>query len=89
MLHRQPTLEEIDAALAKAEAMPPEEHFAGMVRRGIINWQGKVTRLCGGDVEPEPEALEYLAQRTAMNGAPPVSLAKDASPPANGKSNKR
>jgi len=68
VLHRQPTYDEMLAALVASE-LPPEEGFARMVRRGIINWEGKVTRLCGGDVEPEPEAIEYLAQQKAKNGS--------------------
>jgi hypothetical protein len=33
----------------------PREHFARLVRKGFINSHGEVTRLLGGDAEPEPE----------------------------------
>ena len=61
MLHKQPTIEEMRAAL-EATRLPPKEHFAQMVRDGIINRKGQVTRLVGGDAEPEigaqrPEAV--------------------------------
>jgi hypothetical protein len=34
----------------------PREHFARLVRIGWINRLGEVTRLLGGDVEPEPDS---------------------------------
>lgn len=34
----------------------PEEHFQRLVRRGFINARGQVTKLLGGDADPEPEA---------------------------------
>jgi hypothetical protein len=34
----------------------PQEHFARLVRLGWINRQGEVTRLLGGDAEPEPDS---------------------------------
>lgn len=55
MLHRQPTIEEVRAAL-EATRLPPGEGFDRMVRDGIINKEGKLTRLVGGEAEPEPGA---------------------------------
>ena len=31
----------------------PQEHFDRLVRRGWINSRGEVTRILGGDAEPE------------------------------------
>ncbi|HTU24656.1 MAG TPA: hypothetical protein VMF30_04625 [Pirellulales bacterium] len=55
MLHRQPTVEEMQSAL-EATRLSPAEHFAQMVRDGIIDNEGRVTKLVGGDAEPEPGA---------------------------------
>jgi hypothetical protein len=52
---RQPTIEEMRAAL-EATRLPPKEHFARMVADGLINAQGQLTKLFGGDAEPEPGA---------------------------------
>ena len=52
---RQPTIEEMRAAL-EATRLPPNEHFARMVADGLINAQGQLTKLFGGDAEPEPGA---------------------------------
>ena len=37
--------------------MTPLEHFRRMVASGVINARGEVTRLIGGDAEPEPGPL--------------------------------
>lgn len=55
MLHRQPTIEELKAALEATE-LPPLEGFERMIRHGIINREGRLTKLCGGEAEPEPGA---------------------------------
>jgi hypothetical protein len=34
--------------------MTPHEHFTWMVRKGLINARGEVTKLIGGSAEPEP-----------------------------------
>ena len=34
----------------------PKEHFARLVRLGWINREGEVTRLLGGDAEPEADS---------------------------------
>jgi hypothetical protein len=66
MLHRQPTIEEMRAALVATE-LPPKEHFAQMVRDGIINARGQVTKLVGGSADPEPGA-KRPAPLTSANG---------------------
>lgn len=48
----RPTTEEMRAALAATD-LPPKEYFERMVAIGLINSQGKLTRLYGGDSEPE------------------------------------
>lgn len=55
MIHRQPTIAEMWAAF-EASRLPPEEDFERMVRNGLINREGRVTKLCGGEAEPEPGA---------------------------------
>lgn len=52
-----PTSEELAREAREALARSnetPEEHFARLVRRGWINSKGEVTRIFGGDAEPEP-----------------------------------
>jgi hypothetical protein len=68
MLHRQPTIEEMRKALEEAARIPPEQYFRDMVLRGLIDSEGRLTRLYGGDAEPEPEALEYLKTHESENG---------------------
>lgn len=68
MLHRQPTYDEMMAAL-KASELPPLEGFYQMVRWGIINRQGRVTKLYGGEGELEPEAIEYLEEKRKLREA--------------------
>lgn len=59
-LHLQPSYEELRAA-REAMKVPPVERFQRMIRRGLINSEGRLTRLFGGEAEPEsPE-----------NGGPP------------------
>ncbi len=45
---------ELSVARSKAPESP-EQHFARLIRAGFINARGEVTRLLGGDAEPEPE----------------------------------
>jgi hypothetical protein len=66
MLHRQPTIEEMRAAL-EATRLPPKEHFARMVQDGLINAKGQLTKLFGGEAEPEPGA-EPPGRKLAKNG---------------------
>lgn len=49
---KQPTLDEMLAALEATE-LPPKEEFDRMVSIGLINSQGKLTKLYGGTAEPE------------------------------------
>jgi hypothetical protein len=44
---RQPTIEEMRAAL-EATRLPPKDGFDRMVAEGLINAQGQLTRLYGG-----------------------------------------
>jgi hypothetical protein len=48
----------------------PEERFQRLVRLGWINARGQVTRLLGGEAEPEPgqPSLEEGAADGAANG---------------------
>ena len=65
---RQPTIEEMGAALAATE-LPPKEHFARMDADGLINSEGKLTKLFGGEAEPEPWAKRPPALTSAnVNG---------------------
>ncbi len=53
-MHKQPTIAEMRAALkASAGSMTPIEHFERMVQSGLINSQGKLTKLFGGEADPE------------------------------------
>lgn len=61
MLHNQPTIEEMRAAMA-ATQLPPKENFERMVRNGIVNLKGQVTKLVGGAAEPEPGAARPAAR---------------------------
>jgi hypothetical protein len=64
----QPTIEEMLAAL-EATKLPPKEHFARMVADGLINSEGQLTRLYGGEAEPEPWAKRPPAITSAnVNG---------------------
>ena len=64
----QPTREELLAAL-KATELPPKEDFERMVSIGLINSEGELTKLFGGDAEPEPWAKRPAAVTSAtING---------------------
>jgi hypothetical protein len=62
MRNGQYTYEELKAALDASE-LPPEEGWERMIRNGIINREGKVTRLIGGEAEPEPGAMRPADRR--------------------------
>lgn len=47
----------------------PGERFDRLVRLGWINRQGEVTRLLGGDAEPEPDSEPGRAARTKKKNA--------------------
>lgn len=56
-MEKQPTIAEMRKALeASTRALTPLEHFRRMVDSGVINARGEVTRLIGGNAEPEPGA---------------------------------
>ena len=61
----QPTVEQLRSAL-EASRLPPKEHFARMVQDGLINAQGQLTKLFGGEAEPEPGA--HRPDGTNSNG---------------------
>ena len=54
-MNKQPTIEELRAAF-EASRLPPKEDFERMVRNGLINSEGELTRWFGGEAEPEPWA---------------------------------
>ena len=61
--------QEARAALSRRPAMTPREHFTWMVRKGLINARGQVTRLIGGSAEPEPDYQTWTPDRAAADGA--------------------
>ena len=65
MLYKQPTVEVMRSAL-EATRLPPKEDFARMVRNGLINAKEQLTKLFGGDADPEPGAKRPSA--TILNG---------------------
>jgi hypothetical protein len=46
----------------KRSKEPPKEHFERLVRLGWINRRGQVTRLLGGDAEPEADAVPHSGE---------------------------
>ena len=56
---------EARAALEKSPETP-REHYDRLVRRGWINTRGEVTRILGG--EAEPEAIASDAAKSNGNG---------------------
>ncbi|HVA49117.1 MAG TPA: hypothetical protein VNH11_22330 [Pirellulales bacterium] len=64
----QPTIEQMRAALEAAK-LPPKENFERMVAIGLINSEGQLTKLYGGEAEPEPWAKRPPAVTSAnVNG---------------------
>lgn len=64
----QPTIEEMRSALAATD-LPPEKDFDRMVAIGLINLEGQLTKLYGGEAEPEPWAKRPPAVTSAnVNG---------------------
>lgn len=64
----QPTLKELLAAF-EATKLPPKEDFARMVAIGLINSEGQLTKLYGGEAEPEAWAKRPPAVTSAnVNG---------------------
>ncbi|HVC98847.1 MAG TPA: hypothetical protein VND64_34600 [Pirellulales bacterium] len=52
-------------AALEASRLPPKEDFARMVREGLINARGELTKLVGGDAEPEAGAQRPTLSRAA------------------------
>ena len=68
-MHNQPTIAEMRAALeASYRSMTPQEHFQRMVRNGLIDSQGELTKLFGGDADPEPGARQPATDAVESNG---------------------
>ncbi len=59
-MNKQPTISEMRAAL-EATKLPPKEGFERMVRDGLINDQGELTKLYGGNADPEKGAIRPTA----------------------------
>jgi hypothetical protein len=67
-MEKQPTIAEMRRAIeASTRSMTPLEHFRRMVASGLINARGEVTKLIGGDAEPEPGARRPSAS-VSKNG---------------------
>jgi hypothetical protein len=74
----QPTIEEMQAALAATD-LPLEEDSARMVTIGLINSEGQLTKLYGGEAEPESWAKRPAAVTSAtVNGRRDMSQPKTA-----------
>lgn len=66
---KQPTIDDMRAAL-EATKLPPKEGFDRLVKDGLVNAQGQLTKLFGGDAEPEPGAQRPPVLTSAnCNGA--------------------
>ncbi len=69
-MEKQPTIGEMRAALeASYRSMTPQEHFQRMVRNGLIDSQGQLTKLFGGEADLEPGAHRPATDDVASNGA--------------------
>jgi hypothetical protein len=64
----QEIAEEAREALRKAPPETPRECFARLVRMGLIDTQGRVTRLYGGEAEPEIDKADELARPNGNAG---------------------
>lgn len=68
-MHKQPTIAEMRAALeASYRSLTPQEHFERMVRNGLINSQGELTKLFGGEADLEPGARRPATDAVDSNG---------------------
>jgi hypothetical protein len=54
--------QEAREALNRRPTMTSREHFIWMVRKGLINAHGQVTRLIGGVAEPEPDYEHWIPE---------------------------
>jgi hypothetical protein len=64
----QEIAEEAREALRKLPPETPREHFARLVRVGLIDTQGRVTRLYGGEAEPESDKADELLRQNGKPG---------------------
>ncbi len=60
--------EEALAALRAAPRETPEQVFARLVRMGLTDTQGRVTRLYGGEAEPETDKANQFLEPNGRNG---------------------
>lgn len=64
----QPTFEQLVAAF-EATKLPPKDDFERLVAIGLINSEGQLTKLYGGEAEPESWAKRPRAVTSAnVNG---------------------
>lgn len=68
-----PSPQELAAEAREARRRRPprtaHEHFVWLVRKGFINSKWEVTRLIGGDAEPEPDYKNFTGEKpSASNG---------------------
>lgn len=56
--------EEALAALRREPRPTPEETWARLIKLGFINSRGEVTKLLGGDADPEPGAINVLNEQS-------------------------
>ena len=64
-MHKQPTIAEMRAALeASYRSMSPQEHFQRMV---LIDSQGQLTKLFGGEADLEPGACRPATDTVESN----------------------
>jgi hypothetical protein len=70
MINGSPTPEQIAAearaALRRRLPRTSREHFRELVRLGWINARGQVTKLLGGDADPEPDYPSWTEQTTSQ-----------------------
>lgn len=76
--------QETRAAAPRSFKRLPLEVWEDLIRRGVIDRQGRVTRLIGGTAEPEPEALRLRGRhsRTRARVARPAAGVRGIARPA-------
>ena len=57
-------------AFKRVPPKSPREDFIEMVREGRINARGELTKLFGGQAEPEPHRETWTPERSSKNGKP-------------------
>ncbi len=67
MLNASPTPEQLVAEIREGfRRVPPltgHELFVSLIRSGFINARGEVTRLIGGEAEPEPNYQNWKDEK--------------------------